>query len=137
MLPLKASPHRQADQHPMIEFLPQNDGNLVALNFDGKITHEELEALEPMIDAQIEKDGGEIRLLLDLVDFEGYEDLHAMWEHFIIVKNHHSAVKRIAILGDEEWERRVAQLAARFSLADVGFYEPGETAAALEWLSLS
>ncbi|MFT7670601.1 MAG: hypothetical protein ACI8X5_003311 [Planctomycetota bacterium] len=118
----------------MIEFLPQNDGNLVAINFHGKITHEEFGALEPMIEAQIEKDGGEIRLLLDLMDFDGYEDLHALWEHFVIVKNHHQAVKRIAILGHADWERRVAELASRFSIADVGFYADGDVAAALDWL---
>jgi len=119
----------------MIEFLPQNDGKLVALNFDGKISHEEFEALAPMIDAQIEKDGGEICLLLDLVDFEGYEDLHALWEHFVIVKNHHKSVRRIAIVGDEEWERRFAQLANQFSLAEVGYYASGEMAAAVNWLA--
>jgi len=119
----------------MIEFLPQNDGNLVALNFDGKISHEEFEALEPMIDAQIEKDGGEICLLLDLTDFEGYEDLHALWEHFVIVKNHHKHVKRVAIIGEEDWERRFAKLAAQFTLADVGYYAPAKMAEAIEWLS--
>jgi hypothetical protein len=118
----------------MIEFLPQNDGNLVALNLQGKITHEEFEALTPMIDSQIEKDGGEIRLLLDLVEFEGYEDLHALWEHFVLVKNHHKFVKRVAVLGSAEWEKRFAQLAGQFALADVGYYEAGEMEDAIGWL---
>ena len=118
----------------MIDFLPQNDGQLVALKFSGKVSHEEIEGLTPMLDVQIEKDGGAIRLLLDLVDFEGWEDLHAVWDHFILVKDHHKFVERIAILGDEDWERRFAEFAVRFALADVGYYEPGGREAAVAWL---
>ncbi len=119
----------------MIEFLPQNDGQLVALRFTGRITHVEIEALTPMLDVQIEKDGGKIQLLLDLLDFEGWEDLHALWDHFILVKNHHEFVERIAVLGDQEWERRFAELAGRFSLADVGYYGEDGREAALIWLT--
>ena len=119
----------------MIEFLPQNDGNLVALRFIGKLGHEDFEALTPILDEQIEKDGGTIRLLLDLGEFEGWEDLHAMWEHFVLVKNHHSQVERIAVLGDEDWERRLAELADRFGVAEVGYYTLDRTEAAIVWLA--
>ena len=119
----------------MIDFHPQNDGNLVALKFSGKISHEEFEALTPMLDAQIEKDGGKIRLLLDFVDFEGWEDLHALWDHFVLVKDHHKFVERIAVLGDEEWTRRFAELAVRFDLAEVGYYEEPNLAKAVAWLA--
>lgn len=119
----------------MIEFLPQNDGNLVALRFVGKLAHEDFEALSPLLDEQIEKDGGRIRLLLDLGAFDGWEDLHALWEHFVLVKDQHSRVERIAVLGDADWERRLAELADRFALAEVGFYTPDRTQAAIEWLA--
>ena len=118
----------------MIQFLPQNDGNLVAIQFSGKLTHEEFETLEPMLDDQIDKDGGEICLLLDLREFDGYEDLHAMWEHFSVVRKHHGEVKRIALLGNKEWERRFAELAVRFVYADVGYFEDDDLAGAIEFL---
>jgi len=118
----------------MIEFLPQNGNNLVALNFSGKLEHEDFERLTPVLDEQIKASGGSVRLFLDLRDFDGWEDLHAMWDHFVLVKNHHKFVERIAIVGDEEWERRIAQLADRFALAEVGFYAPERHDAALLWL---
>ena len=117
----------------MIQFLPQNDGQLVAVKFTGRVTHVEIEGLTPMIDAQIEKEG-KIQLLLDLLDFDGWEDLHAVWDHFILVKNHREYVERIALLGNEDWERRFAELAGRFSIAEVGYYGADEREAALEWL---
>jgi SpoIIAA-like len=119
----------------MIEFLPQNDGNLVAIRFIGKLEHEDFEQLTPILDAQIEKDGGTIRLLLDLGEFDGWEDLHAMWDHFVLVKNHHKAVERIAIIGDEEWERRLAEYVVRFAVAEVGYYTTDRTEAAINWLA--
>ncbi|MCB9914736.1 MAG: STAS/SEC14 domain-containing protein [Planctomycetes bacterium] len=119
----------------MIEFLPQNEGNLVALRFIGKLEHEDFDALTPILDAQIEKDGGKIRLLLDLSEFDGWEDLHALWNHFVLVKNHHKHVERIAVLGDEAWERKLAELADRFALAEVGYYTADRSAAAIEWLA--
>ena len=119
----------------MIEFLPQNEGHLVAVSFKGKVTHEEIEALTPMIDAQIDREGGSICLLLDLLEFEGWEDLHAVWDHFILVKNHHKFVTRIAILGHEDWERRFAEYAVRFTFAEVGYYEKGGRETAIAWLT--
>jgi hypothetical protein len=118
----------------MIQFLPQNDGNLVAIKLSGTVTHEEFEALEPMLDDQIDRDGGSIALLLDLLEFEGYEDLHALWEHFTIVRKHNDEVKRIAVLGNREWERRFAELAVRLVVADVGYYGAGEQEQAIEFL---
>lgn len=120
----------------MIELLPQNDGNLVAIRFIGKVLHEDFENLTPVLDAQIASDGGSIRLLLDLSAFEGWEDLHAIWNHFILVKNHHKQVERIAIVGDENWERRLAEYVVRFAVAEVGYYTPDRIEAACEWLGI-
>jgi hypothetical protein len=121
----------------MIQFLPQNDGNLVAIKLTGTVTHEEFEALEPMLDDQIDRDGGEIVLLLDLLDFDGYEDLHAAWEHFTMVRRHNDEVRRVAVLGNQEWERRFAELAVRFLVADVGYYGSGEEEQAIAFLQRS
>ena len=106
----------------MIEFLPQNDGQLIALKFSESVSRVEIETLEPMLDAQIEKSGESILLLVDLLDFDGWDDLQAIWEHFLLVKHHHKHVIRVAVLGDQEWERRFAELAARFGQASVGYY---------------
>ncbi len=119
----------------MIEFLPQNDGNLVAIRFVGKLEHEEFEQLSPILEKQIERDGGTIRLLLDLSEFEGWEDLHAIWEHFILVKTHHASVERIAVIGHADWERRLAEFADRFAVAEVGYYTPDRSEAAILWLA--
>ncbi|HIG11568.1 MAG: STAS/SEC14 domain-containing protein [bacterium] len=119
----------------MIDFLPQNRGNLVALRFIGKVGHAEFEQLGPLLDAQIEKDGGTIRLFLDLGEFEGWQDLHAAWDHFILVKQHNKAVERIAVIGTEDWERRLADLMLRFAVAEVGYYAPDRTEAAILWLA--
>ncbi len=121
----------------MIEFLPQNDGHLIALKFSERVEQTEIEALEPMLDAQIEKTGAPIQLLIDLLDFEGWGDLHAVWEHFLLVKHHHKQVSRIAVLGDQVWERRFAELAARFGQASVGYYDGGGREEAIKWLMRS
>jgi hypothetical protein len=119
----------------MIEFLPQNDGNLVAIRFVGKLEHEDFEALTPILDEQIEKDGGKIRLLLDMDEFEGWENLQAMWDHFVLVRSHNKSVERIAVIGHEEWERRLAEMLVRFAVAEVGYYTPDRTQAAILWLA--
>ena len=119
----------------MIEFLPQNEGHLVALRFHGKLEHEDFEQLAPLLDEQIDVEGGSIRLLIDLEDFEGYEDLHALWDHFLLVKDHHKAVERIAVVGDEDWERLLVEYVGRFTNAEVGYYAAKRHDAALEWLA--
>jgi hypothetical protein len=121
----------------MIEFLPQNDGNLIALKFVERVEQSEIEALEPMLEVQIEKSGTPILLLIDLLEFEGWGDLHAVWEHFLLVKHHHKHVSRIAVLGDQVWERRFAELAARFGQASVGYYDEEGREEALKWLMRS
>ena len=118
----------------MIEILPESDGPLIALALSGKLTHEDFEPVTPELDERIAAAGGTIRLLLDLRAFEGWDDLRAMWDHFRLVKDHHRAVERIALVGDAAWERRLAELADRFALAEVGVYASDRFDEALAWL---
>ena len=44
-------------------------------------------------------------------------------------------MERIAVIGTEDWERRLADLMLRFAVAEVGYYAPDRTEAAILWLA--
>ena len=56
--------------------------------------------IEPII-----RQTGQLRLLIDASDLEGWKDLTALEEHAAFVKSHQEKVDRIAVIAAHEWQR--------------------------------
>lgn len=98
----------------------------------GKLTHEDYQTITPMLDnavAGIEQP--EIHVLIDARGFEGW-DLHAAWDDFKLGMKHRKAFKKIAIVGDKQWEKTVAKIGGWFIGGDARFFEDYDHAS--EWI---
>lgn len=117
----------------MIELSSKASGRILEVRLLGELTEEDIENATPMLDERI-AEHGKLLVLLRLEKFHGWDSLHAIWDHFVLVKHHHAAVERIAIVGNQTWKKFMATMARPFLKAEERYFEPNEHAKASAWL---
>ena len=104
----------------------------LSLKVAGKLTHEDYEKINPMIDSALEgvKDPT-IKAFIDGSGLEGWE-LRAAWDDFKLGLKHGRKFSKIAIFGNKKWQEFVAKIGSWFITGEVKFFD--EADAALNWL---
>ncbi|MBU1118804.1 STAS/SEC14 domain-containing protein [Patescibacteria group bacterium] len=116
----------------MFEKLPESLGNVVGYKATGTLSDADYKKLIPELDSLI-NEKGEIGLLLDFEEFDGWS-LKAAFDDFRFAFKHHKKVKKFALVGDKKWEEEMAKLAKIFVFADARFFETSKIEDAWEWL---
>ena len=98
----------------------------------GKLTHEDYEIMVPMLEDAIKdvKDPA-IKALVDLRDFEGWE-LRAAWDDLKLGLKHGKEFKKIALIGNQNWESIAATIGNWFSSGEMKYFEDDEEA--VNWI---
>jgi len=99
----------------------------------GKLDPQVLARAEDGLDAHI-RASDDLRLLLDLGQFEGWQGLSALGAHFKLVRDHGPLASKVAILGDKGWQHMGQQVASHFLNAETQFFEISTQAQAVSWL---
>ncbi|MBE9636340.1 STAS/SEC14 domain-containing protein [Salipiger mangrovisoli] len=76
-----------------------------------------------------------VRLLIDLRDFDGWQGLDALRDHFYLVRGHADRVKRAAIVGDAGWQDMAVQVGKRAFGLDARYFAAADFARAEAWLA--
>jgi hypothetical protein len=122
----------------MIEILPESRGGIIGFRISGEVTDEDYtRVFIPAIDLATER-YGTVRVLVDIVDYKG-EDFGAMADDLVQgIKE--PSVEREAIIGGEEWEKRLLSVQPAFFLfsnTDVRFFRPEHRQEAWRWIGES
>lgn len=98
----------------------------------GKLKHADYEVMVPMLEDAI-KDvrEPEIRTLVDVTEFEGWE-LRAAWDDLKLGVKHNREFKKIALLGNKNWEKVAATVSNWFISGESKYFEDKQEA--LNWL---
>ncbi|SFC05602.1 STAS/SEC14 domain-containing protein [Tropicimonas isoalkanivorans] len=99
----------------------------------GKLDTQSIADAETELNAFIARAGG-LELLLDLRDFDGWQGLGALGEHFGLIRDHYRIPSRIAVVGDQSWQRLAEQVMSRFVDAEVKHYKAADFEAAKAWI---
>ena len=116
----------------MIRKLEKSKGKVIGFELSGKLHDEDYQVLVPEVEKVIDREGS-VRLLLHLVDFQGW-DLHAAWDDMKFGVKHYRDFERVAIVGDKTWEEWMARLATPFTSSGSRFFHDDEIEAAWDWL---
>ena len=116
----------------MLEILTAAD-NIVEVALKGNIRAHDFDRIRQHIDELIAK-YGEICLLIDASEFEGWQDIEAAKSHFLFIREHNRRVERIAILGSQQWQYWLGAVVAVFVHPEVKCFESNERESALRWL---
>lgn len=105
---------------------------LVSVKATGKITDEDHEEFIPWMEGRIEQ-WGRLRMLFEMEDFHGW-DLHSMWHEFRFESRHKKDLKRVAVVGEEKWERWASKISGFFTSTDVRYFDRDQIGEARAWL---
>lgn len=76
-----------------------------------------------------------VRLLIDLRDFDGWQGLGALRDHFELVRGHAPRVERAAVVGDAGWQEMAVGIGKRAFGLEARHFATGEFDAAKAWLA--
>ncbi len=114
----------------MIEKMERSAGDKLGFVVSGDVTKADYETLVPAVDAAIEAHGS-VSLLLDLAGFH-WERISAWGVDLRFGRDHHDSIARVAIVGDKQWERHLASLAAPYYAREARLFETDDDA--WDWL---
>lgn len=109
-----------------------NNEFFLSLKATGKLTHEDYEKINPMINSALEgvKDP-KVKVYIDGSEFEGWE-LRAAWDDFKLGLKHGNNFDKIAIFGNKKWQEHTAKVGSWFMSGEVKYFEDADEA--LTWL---
>jgi hypothetical protein len=119
-----------------IHFDGDDGQRLARVRLLGRLDPSAYRTVTPHLDAFIARHE-RIRLLLDLREFQGWEGIEALRDHFVLVRDHHRAVERVAVVGDRDWEKRLAKVVSKFIDAEVRHFSANELPGAEKWVTES
>ena len=117
----------------MIEQLPEPSQRVLAFKMSGKLHDEDYKKFVPLVDEAVAK-FGKVRILAQFHDFHGW-DAHALWDDIKFSTTHCTKIERIALVGEESWEKWMATVCKPFTMAKVRYFDSDEITAALSWLA--
>tara|TARA_R110001583_G_scaffold134428_1_gene286152 strand:- start:226 stop:609 length:384 start_codon:yes stop_codon:yes gene_type:complete len=118
----------------MLMKLEQSNANRLGFLASGRLTDNDYKKfLIPQV-RQTLAEHASIRLLFLLQGFSGWE-LQAAWDDLIFSLEINPQVERLAVIGDQQWERWMTQLAKPFTHGEVRYFGLDQVSLAWQWLS--
>ncbi len=75
-----------------------------------------------------------VGLVIDLREFDGWQGLGALKDHFSLAHDHVDQVRRVAIVGDAGWQNMASQMGKRLFGLDAKHFAAADYDAALVWV---
>ena len=106
--------------------------NILAVRVSGKLAREDYRRFVPEFERLL-RDRGRIRVLLEMVDFHGWEP-GALWEDLKFDFRHFAHLDRLAMVGDRRWERAMSIVCKPFTTAKIRYFDRKDIDEARAWL---
>lgn len=116
----------------MIEQLSRGNSKVLGFKLSGKLHDEDYKVFVPLVDAAIAGEG-KVRILAWFHDFEGW-DLKALWDDICFSTTHCTTVERVALVGDQTWEKWMAMVCKPFTMATIKYFDATDIESAWKWL---
>jgi hypothetical protein len=115
-----------------IKWMNTNGGDIVEVQATGKLTHEDYTLFVPGIEKLLQIHG-KVSVLFEMVDFHGWE-AGALWDDIKFDLKHFADIKRLAMVGDKEWEKGMSVFCRPFTTAKIRYFDASAINEARSWL---
>jgi SpoIIAA-like len=119
----------------MIESSLDTASSILYVRPKSALAEDDFVQLPKTVDPFIQSTGGLAGLVLEVSAFPGWESLGAMAAHFRFVRDHHTRIKKVAIVTDAPIGTVAEKLASHFVSATIKHFPAGATAAARQWIT--
>lgn len=113
-------------------FAVETQGRILHGVITGKMEKEDYDLLVPEAERLI-KQYGKIRIMAELVDFEGWT-AGAFWEECKLAYHHLKDIERMALVGNKAWEKGMTVFVKPFTGAKLKYFDISERQAAIDWI---
>lgn len=107
-------------------------GNRVEIRISGQLEKSDYTEIVPWLEERI-REHGRIDLLVVLEDFEGWT-AGGLWEDIKFDLRHFRDFRRVALVGDEKWEKRWEKFSEPFTTTRIGYFPPDQLDEARRWI---
>jgi hypothetical protein len=108
-------------------------GNFLMVHVSGILSSADYVRFVPKFE-QFVRQHGKLRVLFDMTGFHGWEAA-AIWAEIKFDIKHLADIKRLAMVGDMNWQRVMTWFCQPFMKATVHYFDHGHAAAARRWLA--
>lgn len=108
------------------------DGDVITVRLLGKLEPSAYDGVDDDL-ANLMSHSNSVRLVLDLREFDGWSGLSALGDHLSLVREHRRTPQRVAVVGDQAWQRLAQKVMSKFVNADTEFFAPSAYANAVAW----
>lgn len=117
----------------MLMKLEQSSSNRLGFLASGLLTDNDYKSfLMPEVRNALQQHKS-IRLLFLLEGFRGWE-LQAAWDDLAFALEINPQVDRLAVIGNQQWERWMAQLSKPFTHGEIQYFDLSQVEQAWQWL---
>ncbi len=109
-----------------------NQGRLVEVQATGRLSKNDYNEFVPEVERLI-RQHGKIRLLFDMSDFHGW-NASGLWEDIKFNARHFADIERLAMIGEKQWEKWMAEFCRPFTKAKIRYFDRSEADEALHWV---
>ena len=115
-----------------IEYMEQAGSNVLHVKVTGTLQESDYEQFVPVVEGII-KTHGKVRVLVEMTDFEGW-DFKGLWEDIKFDAKHFNDIERVAMVGEEKWQKWMTSFCKPFTTAEVRFFPPDQLEEAKAWV---
>ncbi|HLY10913.1 MAG TPA: STAS/SEC14 domain-containing protein [Planctomycetota bacterium] len=115
-----------------IHLTEQRASNILVLRLSGKLARMDYLRFAPEFERHL-RDHGKVRVLLEMIDFHGWET-GGLWEDLKADLHHFTHLERIALVGDQRWERAMSLFCQPYTRARVRYFDRKDINRARAWL---
>ena len=94
----------------------------------------DFEQLAKAVDPYLETIGNLAGLIIEAPSFPGWDTFGALVEHIRFVRDHHTRIRKIALVTDSKLGDVAQRLASHFVAADVRHFPSGQLDSARQWI---
>jgi hypothetical protein len=117
----------------MVKSIETPKENLVVVRLSGSLDKQDYDRLVPVLESKINQ-FGKIDLYWEMEASEGWH-LGGLWEDLKFDVKHVNSFRKVAIVGDKQWEKWIAQLIKPFTTAEIHYFDAQQKEEALAWVS--
>jgi len=110
-----------------------HDGRVIEIAVSGKLTRDDYVRFADAMD-ELMQSHDRMRMLIVMSDLEGWTG-GVLWEDLKFGLKHYRDMERVAIVGEERWQKVMAFLYKPFTAAEVRYFTPAQMDAARQWLA--
>jgi hypothetical protein len=116
----------------MFTEVPTGIDNVIRIDCQGKLTKDDLQRMHQLLHERLPA-LGRPGLVIGLDEFDGYDSPGAFVEDFRMDLAHRNDFSRIAMVGENTWEKWGANLADALTTGELKWFDTGEMKRAMGW----